>query len=86
MLISLGDFNVNDSDQQHVQDILKAEPGHFYQHPTLGAGVNRLIAASVDPSDIEKSIRIGLEADNYNPREVKVSNDFEVSIDATRLK
>ena len=83
--IENGDFVVGKSDQQHVQHLLKAEPGQYYHAPTLGIGINNQLNASLDANEISQQIRVGLEADNYNVREIVVTDDFEVSIDAEKI-
>ena len=42
-----GDFLFGVSDQQHVQHILKANKGHYYQHPLIGLGSVDLINGTV---------------------------------------
>lgn len=84
--IRQGDFFVNDSDQQHIQHILKAKPGQFYQYPFVGLGVVDFRGASLNPQRLKQLIKIQLKADNYTPTVVDVSPDFIVNIDAERLK
>ena len=49
MEIRQGDFFVNDSDQQHIQHILKANPAQFYQNPLIGLGIANFRGASLSP-------------------------------------
>tara|TARA_R110002020_G_scaffold43903_1_gene127058 strand:+ start:34 stop:336 length:303 start_codon:yes stop_codon:yes gene_type:complete len=81
-----GDFRVTASDQQHIENMLKASPGNYYQYPLVGLGGTDLISASINPSEIKKRIKLQLKADNYKPITVKVSDDFKIFIDAVRLK
>ena len=84
--IQNGDFVVSKSDQQHIENILKASPGNYYQHPLIGLGSTDLISASINPSEVKKRIKLQLKADNYRPIAVKVSDDFKIYIDAVRLR
>lgn len=84
--IRQGDFFVNTSDQQHIQHLLKAMPGQFYQWPLVGLGIANFKAASLNPQRLKQLIKIQLKADNYLPSVVDVSPEFIVNIDATRLK
>jgi hypothetical protein len=88
--IKNGDFYVNDSDQQHVEHILKANPGQFYQHPLIGVGVFRYTNASVNPSAVKQRIKLHLKSDNYRIDKLVVKQDpggpMETYIAATRLK
>ena len=39
IVIVNGDLDVGLSDNMHIEHILRAKPGNFYQWPTLGVGV-----------------------------------------------
>ena len=84
--ISGGDFVVYESDQQHIENILKASPGNYYHYPLLGLGSIDLISASINPSEIKKRIKLQLKADNYKPITVKVTDDFKIYLDAERIR
>ncbi len=84
--ISDGDFVVNKSDQQHIQHILKADKGQYYQHPLVGLGIRNFQAASINPDELKQQIKTQLKADNYDTEEIQVSDKFIVNIDAKRLK
>lgn len=81
-----GDFKVFNSDQQHVQHILKANPGQYYQHPLVGLGIALYKSASLSPQRLKQLIKTQLKADDYSTKVVEVSDDFIVNIDAERLK
>ena len=84
--ISGGDFVVKASDQMHIQHILKAYPGQFYQHPLVGLGVRDYQAASVNPQRLKQAIKTQLKADNIITKEIQINEDFVVNIDAERLR
>ena len=84
-----GDLKVIESDQQHVEHILTAKPGHFYQFPTLGVGVNDNKLGNISQQVLKQQIRTNLEADNYRVNKVEITGtieDFQVQIAAERLK
>jgi hypothetical protein len=81
-----GDFVVKASDQMHIQHILKAYPGQFYQHPLVGLGVRDYQAASVNPQRLKQAIKTQLKADNIITKEIQINEDFVVNIDAERLR
>lgn len=84
-----GDLVVGDSDAQHIEHILTAKPGHFYQFPTLGVGIVDEIKASVNKQALRQRIKQNLESDNYRINKIEVGGDIDqliTSIDATRLK
>lgn len=80
-----GDFLVGSSDQQHVKHILKADKGHYRQWPLLGVGMLDYVNGAVEPEVIRQTIRTNLRNDNYNVRQVIVTRDYEISIDAQRI-
>jgi hypothetical protein len=60
-----GDFSIEPSDNQHVQDILQSEPGWWKEFPHVGAGVRRLLKAKINLQRIESTCKEQLEADGY---------------------
>lgn len=84
--IENGDFLIKASDQMHIQHILRAFPGQYYQFPLVGLGVRDYQAASVNPQRLKQNIKIQLKADNLITKVIEVSEDFVVNIDAERLK
>lgn len=80
-----GDFKVELSEQQHVQHILKAYKGQYYQNPLVGLGMARYKGASLNPQRLKQEIKVQLKADNILPKVVEVSPDFVINIDAERL-
>lgn len=86
VIIENGDFKVFNSDQQHIQHILKAMPGQYYQHPLIGLGAALYRSASISPHQLKQAIKTQLKSDDYIPKVIEVSDDFIVNIDAERLK
>ena len=84
--IENGDFRVKQSDQQHIQHILKADKGQYYQYPLVGLGVRKFQAGAFNPDELRQAIQTQLKADDYNTTTIEVSPDFVVNIDAERLK
>ena len=63
--IESGDLKIEDSKNQSIYAIMKARPGQFYQHPTLGVGIDDYENASVDIREIKRVIRKELKKDRY---------------------
>ena len=87
--ISGGDLKIEPSDQQHIEHILRAKPGHFYQFPTLGVGIDENKLASINSEVLKQQIRQNLEADNYRVNKLEIATTVDsigASIDAIRLK
>ena len=86
--ITGGDLKVAESDQQHVEHILKAQKGQYYQYPTLGIGIENNIKGSINKLELKREIRINLEKDNYNVNQIIIGEDIDeliTSIDAIRV-
>lgn len=84
-----GDLVVAFSDDQNIEFILRAKPGHFYQFPTLGVGVVDLIKGSIDRQALKQIITTNLEADNYRINKIEVGGNVDeliTSIDAEKLR
>lgn len=78
-----GDFVIDISDEQHVQDTINAFPGWWKENPEQGVGIRAYLGASIDTQQLQKNIRLQLQADGYvsvNPI-VKLQPDGTVEID-----
>jgi hypothetical protein len=81
-IIKNGDFVIGPSDDQHIELILRAAPGHFKQFPLLGANVTSMVNGIID-GNYRKLIRLQLQSDGYKVNEVSYIND-KLNIDAER--
>lgn len=87
--IKNGDLKIAESDQQHLEHIIKVLPGQFYQWPTIGVGIDTKKLGSITAQELKQQIKQNVEADNYRVNKLDVIGDvdkFSVSIDANRLK
>lgn len=80
-----GDFLFGVSDQQHVQHILKANKGHYYQYPLIGLGSADLINGDIDRDFLRQQIKLQLKSDKYQPLSVDIDEDFNIFINAEPL-
>lgn len=84
-----GDFKIDYSDQQHIEDIVIAEKGQYYESPKIGVGIREFQNASISKQDIKKAIRQSLEADNYSNIRVDITGNIDerkITVDAIRIK
>jgi len=84
-----GDFRVDDADGQHIEHIIRAKPGHFFQHPTIGVGADDFINGNESKPSIRQRIKQNLIFDNYRVNKILVEgivDELITSIDALRLK
>lgn len=77
-----GDFAVDESDQDHIRDILQAAPGHYKQSPMIGANVTSHLKGS-DMGSFIRAIKINLGIDGYKNITVRQTGD-NLGIDAER--
>ena len=61
-----GDFNITDSDKQHIEDLLIAAPGHFKEFPLAGCNLFEDINGNSPKQKIINKIAVQLKADGYN--------------------
>ena len=82
-----GDWVVGNSDQQGIEFILRARPGHFYQFPTLGIGIDANKMGTVNKQALRQNIRQQLNSDGYRINKLDVGGNIDeliISIDATK--
>lgn len=84
-----GDLLVEDTEQQNIEFIVRAQKGHFYQWPKLGVGIALYQHATVNRAVLSQEIRLQLESDNFKVNTVDISGNIDeliTTIDAERLK
>ena len=69
---STGDFLINESTNQDIYTILKAQKGQFYSSPLVGVGVDDFINSSFDPRAIKQEIRSQIEGDGFTIDKLEV--------------
>ena len=85
IVISNGDFLLFDSEEVHIENILKANRGYFFETPLIGYGIIKEINGSKSIQEQKQDIRRQLTLDNYNVQLVKIEGS-NISINAKRLK
>lgn len=73
-----GDFLVAESDQQHVEHILRAVKGNYRHDLTVGASVIKTESGNYRQED-EAEIKKALEADGYNVSIKNVDGDLIIN-------
>lgn len=89
MVIDQGDFKVIESDQQHIDHIIRAEKGNFYEHPDLGVGAINLLNSSETRQRINQIITDNLVKDDYVVKDIIIERSEDetvIQVDATRRK
>ena len=75
-----GDFLIDKSNCQHIEDILIACPGEYKQNPMIGAAIRNALNGSLDGS-LKRSIRINLERDGFTVNSILQDSDGNIQID-----
>lgn len=84
LLIKNGDFALNDSDQVHIEHILISNKGFWFEHPLLGVGIIDEQNGTKTSQELKQDIRRQLVLDNYAVKQVDITKDNEISINAVR--
>lgn len=72
--IKKGDFVIDESDQQHIEDIFIAQNGEFKEFPQLGFGAVNYLKTNISVYRFERDLRIQLEFDDFENVEIDTSN------------
>ena len=81
--IAGGDLVMGESSEQHVEHLLLAQKGEYKQFPLTGVGILNYLNAplgSVRRLELEREIRLQLEADGVRNAAVKVTPEGRVEI------
>lgn len=75
ILLEDGDFVVDLSEQQHIQDIVFSGRGDWRQFPLVGVGITSTLNSNLSFDIIRKRIVNQLEYDNFEVEKVEVLED-----------
>lgn len=79
-----GDFRAVESDQMHIEHILKANKGFYFDTPLLGVGIIDEQNGSRSRQSLKQNIRRQLVFDNFAVKKVSISQSNEIDINAVR--
>lgn len=86
-----GDLAINNnSDPQHIEDIIVEEIGERKEFPILGAGASKYLNGT-DIQKLKKYVKLNLQADNYKVKSIDTPNNNindikEIKPDAERIQ
>lgn len=78
-----GDFAIADSDKQHIIDILNAFPGWWKEFPSVGVGMQKYIDSSGKQQEIERAIKLQLQADGYQVDTITATQNTDGTFNVT---
>lgn len=79
-----GDFDINESDQIHIEHIIISNKGYWFENPLLGVGIINELNGSRTRQELKQTIRRQLVFDDYSVRNIDISSDFKIDINAIR--
>ena len=86
VLIKNGDFALGESDEVHIEHIVRANKGFYFDNPFIGVGIIDEINGSTTRQELKQNIRRQLVLDNYSVKKVDVSENYEININAERKR
>jgi hypothetical protein len=89
LIIAIGDFAIGNSDEIHVEQILKSAKTEFKNFPLLGVHLNKktlMPTSETQLVSLKKNIKIQLEYDNYRVNKIDVSNLNQTIINCERIR
>lgn len=89
MAVKDGDFEIIQSDGQHIEYILQAGKGQFISSPLLGVDIQKFINSPTTTRDLRQTIITELKRDNYKVNNLQTTGTIDAigtNIDATKIK
>jgi hypothetical protein len=81
-----GDWAIEQSDDQNIEAIILAEKGQFYETLLLGYGIYRRQYGPFKKNQERKDIRQELKRDNYDVVSLIIDDNFNIDVDANKVK
>ncbi len=78
--IENGDFVVDESAQQHVEQILDCHKGNNREFPIAGFGITRYLKGKSDIKRFERELKVELESDVFSNPKISVDSDYNLEI------
>lgn len=86
LTIFAGDLSIEQSDDQNIETIITTEKGQFYESLLLGYGIYSRLYGPFKKNVERKDLRQELRRDNYDVVQLEIDNNFEVFVDANKVK
>ncbi|BBQ07578.1 oxidase [Elizabethkingia anophelis] len=79
-----GDFEIGESTQQEIENILIAFKGEYKQHPLLGAELQKMLKARNTRQGITREVNEQLQYDGFRNIDFKIEDAENFTIKAQR--
>lgn len=87
LIISNDDFQIGNSDEQHIQDTIISNAGWWKENITDGVAISNYLNSSGNLQDLQRVIKIQLQIDGYtvnNPTVSILGTSVKINPNATR--
>lgn len=87
LYIGKGDFDVEQSDERHIQHILVSAKGSWKTTPLTGVGIYDYLLSpntQITTDRLAQKIKLQLEYDNYKEIKINMQSIQKIKIDAIR--
>jgi hypothetical protein len=78
-----GDFVIGESDEQHIELILKTNPNEWKQTPITGAALIKSLGGNIT-GFAKRNVQVQLEADGYSLQTV-IENENGIDVTANTI-
>jgi hypothetical protein len=79
------DFIIVESDETHIEHIIAAAQGNYFEHILLGVGIVTEINGSTSTQELKQKIRRNLALDNFSVKSVEITQEGAININAKRI-
>ena len=82
-----GDLVINESDNQHIGDIIQSAPNWWKEYPQLGVNIQLYLSGS-NTDKLNRDLKLQLQSDGYDVNKATITQDnenFTLDTDAKRL-
>jgi hypothetical protein len=84
LVFESGDFKVDYSDSVHIQNLIDSFPGYWKQYPNCGVGVQNYLCSAGSQQALKNEIAKQLQLDGYTIDLLKITDDYQITLDAIR--
>lgn len=77
LIIKNGDFVVDESDRQHVEHIVIANPGEYKSAPLIGFGAIKKVKTNTSKIQFKRDLKIQLAYDGYTDPTIDLDSGFD---------
>ena len=79
-----GDFQITESNDQNIEDILYSVPGYWKESPLVGVNLYYFLNSSGKQQEMKNIINTQLTSDGFTIKYLIVNQDGTINLDATK--